>query len=71
LVREVVNETSPAKQGKNLEGLKEEVENSLDAVGSPTTDENKDEDTEKSESDEVAQPVEENTEIEKQEKILE
>ena len=71
LVREVVNETSPAKQGENLEGLKEEVEDSLDAVESLTIDENKDEDTEKSQSDEVAQSEEENTEIEKQEKFLE
>ena len=64
LVREVVNESEP-------EGLKEEVEDSLDAVESPTTDENKDEDTEKSQSDEVAQQEEENTEGEKQEKDLE
>jgi len=60
LVREVVNESEP-------EGLKEEVEDSLDDVESPTTDENKDEDTEKSESDEVAQQEEENAELEKQE----
>ena len=64
LVREVVNESEP-------EGLKEEVEDSLDAVESLTIDENKDEDTEKSQSDEVAQQEEENTEGEKQEKDLE
>ena len=67
LVREVVNETSPAKQGENLEGLKEDVEDSLDDVESPTIDENKDEDTEKVEIDEVVSPVEENAELEKQE----
>ena len=66
-----MNETSPAKQGENLEGLKEEVEDSIDDVESPTTDENKDEDTEKGESDEVAQQEEENTKIEKQEEKLE
>jgi len=60
LVREVVNESEP-------EELKEEVEDSLDDVESPTTDENKDEDTEKSESDEVAQQEEENAELEKRE----
>ena len=59
-----MNESEP-------EGLKEEVENSLDDVESPTTDENKDEDTEKGESDEVAQQEEENTKIEKQEENLE
>ena len=53
------------------EGLKEEVEDLLDAVESPITDENKDEDTEKSEIDEVVQPMEENAEIEKQEENLE
>jgi hypothetical protein len=67
LVREVVNETSPAKQGENLEGLKEEVEDSIDAVESPIIDEDKKEDPEKSESDEVAQQEEENAELEKQE----
>ena len=71
MVSEVVNETSPAKQGENLEGLKEEVEDSLDAVESPTIDENKIEDTEKGEIDEVVQSVERNTEREKQEKDLE
>ena len=71
LVREMVNETSPAKQGENLEGLKEEVEDSLDAVESPAPDENKIEDTEKVEIDEVVSPVERNTEREKQEKDLE
>ena len=71
LVSEVVNETSPAKQGENLEGLKEEVEDSLDAVESPTIDENKIEDTEKGEIDEVVQSVERNTEREKQEENLE
>jgi hypothetical protein len=60
LVREVVNESEP-------EGLKEEVEDSLDAVESPTIDEDKKEDPEKSESDEVVSPVEENAELEKQE----
>ena len=64
LVREVVNESEQ-------EGLKEEVEDLLDAVESPITDENKDEDTEKSEIDEVVQPMEENAEIEKQEENLE
>ena len=71
MVSEVVNETSPAKQGENLEGLKEEVEDSLDAVESPTIDENKIEDTEKGEIDEVVQSVERNTEREKQEENLE
>jgi hypothetical protein len=64
LVREVVNESEP-------EGLKEEVEDSLDAVESSTKDENKDEDTEKVEIDEAAQLVEGNTEREKQEENLE
>ena len=71
LVREVVNGTSPAKQGENLEGLKEEVEDSLDDVESPAPDEDKKGDSEKSETDEVAQPVEENAELEKQEEDLE
>ena len=61
LVREVVNETSPAKQDENLEGLNEEVEDSLDDVETPSTDETEEEDAE---SDEVAQPVEETPENE-------
>ena len=64
LVREEVNESEP-------EGLKEDVEDSLDDVESPTTDENKKEDTEKVETDEVVQPMEENKEGEKQEENLE
>jgi hypothetical protein len=64
LVREVVNESEP-------EGLKEEVEDSLDDVESPTIDEDKKEDTEKGETDEIAQSEEENAEIEKQEENLE
>jgi hypothetical protein len=71
LVRDVVNETSPAKQGENLEGLKEEVEDSIDAVESPTIDEDKKEDTEKVEIDEKVQPMEENKEGEKQDENLE
>ena len=59
-----MNESEP-------EGLKEEVEDSIDAVESPIIDEDKDEDPEKGESDEVAQQEEENTKIEKQEEILE
>ena len=64
LVREVVNESEP-------EGLKEEVEDSLDDVESPATEENKKEDPEKVEIDEVVSPVEENKEGEKQEENLE
>ena len=64
LVKEVVNESEP-------EGLKEEVEDSLDAVESPTIDEDKKEDPEKGGTDEVAKQGEENAELEKQEKDLE